>query len=94
METVYDWVTVALFAGLIVLFLQRSSAQGEPNDSIWQYLVASIGCAVTNYLGNEAIKNGVESGKIDYLDHTLAIVVLFGTLGYVWFALKPFKRFG
>ena len=23
METVYDWVTVAIFAGLIVLFLQR-----------------------------------------------------------------------
>ena len=94
METVYDWVTVALFAGLIVLFLQRSSAHGEPNDSIWQYLVASIGCAVTNYLGNDAIKNGVESGKTDYLDHTLAVVVLLGTLGYVWFALKPFKRFG
>ena len=93
METVYDWVTVALFAGLIVLFLQRSSAEGEPQDSIWQYLVASIGCAVANYLGNNAIKNGAENGATDYLDHGLAIVVLLGTIGYVWFALKPFKRF-
>ena len=91
METVYDWVTVAIFAGLIVLFLQRSSGEGEPQDSIWQYLAASVGCAVANYLGNNAVKNGAE-GKIDYLNHGLAIVVLLGTLAYVWFALKPFKR--
>ena len=93
MDTIYDWVTVALFAGLIVLFLQRSSAEGEPQDSIWQYLVASIGCAIANYLGNNAISNGAESGATDYLDHALAVVVLLGTIGYVWFALKPFKRF-
>jgi hypothetical protein len=92
-ETVYDWVTVAVFAGLIVLFLQRSSAEGEPQDSIWQYLAASIGCAVANYLGNTAIKNGV-GGTVDYLNHALAVVVLLGTLGYVWFALKPFNRAG
>ena len=24
MQTIYDWVTVAIFAGLIVIFLQRS----------------------------------------------------------------------
>jgi hypothetical protein len=88
---VYDWVTVAIFAGLIVLFLQRSSGENEPQDSIWQYLAASVGCAVANYLGNNAIKNG-EGGSIDYLNHGLAIVVLLGTLAYVWFALKPFKR--
>ena len=91
METVYDWVTVAMFAGLIVLFLQRSSAEGEPQDSIWQYLVASVGCAVANYLGNHAVKNGA-AGAPDYLDHALAIVVLAGTAGYVWLVLKPFKR--
>jgi hypothetical protein len=91
-ETPYDWVTVAIFAGLIVLFLQRSSAEGEPQDSIWQYLAASIGCAVANYFGNQAVKNSVD-GTVDYLNHGLAIVVLVGTVGYIWFALKPFKRF-
>ena len=93
METVYDWLTVAIFAGLIVLFLQRSSAEGEPSDSIWQYLVASVGCALANYLGNQAIKNGAD-GTPDYLDHALAVIVLIGTISYVWFALKPFKRAG
>jgi hypothetical protein len=90
-ETVYDWVTVALFAGLIVLFLQRSSGEGEPQDSIWQYLGASIGCAVANYFGNKAIENGAE-GTVDYLNHGLAIVILVATAAYVWVVLKPFKR--
>ena len=82
METIYDWVTVAIFAGLIVLFLQRSSSEGEPEDSIWQYLAASIGCAVANYLGNH--------DEIPYHD-VLAVVVLVGTVAYVWYALKPLK---
>lgn len=93
METVYDWLTVAIFAGLIVLFLQRSSAAGEPQDSIWQYLAASVGCAVANYLGNQAIKHG-ETGTIDYLNHGLAVVVLVGTIAYIWIVLKPLKRMG
>jgi hypothetical protein len=91
METAYDWVTVAIFAGLIVLFLQRSSGSGEPQDSIWQYLAASIGCAVANYLGNQAVKHAPEGG-VDYLNHGLAIVVLIGTVAYIWFVLKPFQR--
>ena len=82
METIYDWVTVAIFAGLIVLFLQRSSSEGEPEDSIWQYLAASIGCAVANYLGNH--------DEIPY-HAVFAVVVLGGTVAYVWYALKPLK---
>lgn len=91
MSTIYDWVTVAIFAGLIVLFLQRSSGENEPVDSIWQYLIAAIGCAVANYLGNRAIKNGID-GSIDYIGHGLAVVALVAVLAYVWFTLKPFKR--
>ncbi|WP_174274186.1 XrtV sorting system accessory protein [Sphingomonas bacterium] len=83
METIYDWVTVAVFAGLIVLFLQRSSTEGEPKDSIWQYLAASVGCAVANYLGNH--------DDVPY-HHVLAILVLGGTIAYIWFALKPLDR--
>ncbi len=93
METAYDWVTVAIFAGLIVLFLQRSSAEGEPQDSIWQYLAASIGCAAANYLGNNAVKNSAAPGATtDYLNHGLAILVLIGTAAYIWIVLKPFQR--
>ena len=93
METVYDWVTVAVFAGLIVLFLQRSSGNDEPQDSIWQYLAASVGCAAANYLGNQAVKHGAD-GPTDYVNHGLAIIVLLGTLAYIWIVLKPFKRIG
>jgi hypothetical protein len=52
METIYDWVTMAVFAGLIILFLQRSTMD-DPPDTIWHYMPPSIGCAVANYAGNE-----------------------------------------
>ena len=55
METVYDWVTVAIFAGLVVLFVQRSTAEEQlkEHDSLLLYLGAALGCAVANYLGNQ-----------------------------------------
>ncbi len=77
MSSVYDWVTVSIFAGLIVLYLQRSEAE-KPTDSLWQYLGASVGCAVANYLGNEG-------------HHLFAVALIVVTLGYVLFVLKPFK---
>jgi hypothetical protein len=53
METVYDWVTLAIFAGLIVLFLQRSTGdRAEKDVSLLYYLAAGVGCAVANYFGN------------------------------------------
>lgn len=52
METVWDWVTVMLFAGLITLFLHRSAAE-TPQDKLWQYAPPALVCAVANYLGNE-----------------------------------------
>ena len=57
METVYDWVTVAIFAGLVVLFMQRSTSDQvqHENDSLWLYLGAGLGCAVANYIGNKGI---------------------------------------
>ncbi|MFM9978661.1 MAG: XrtV sorting system accessory protein [Sphingomonadaceae bacterium] len=77
METVFDWMTMAVFAGLIVLFLQRSTEE-EPRDSLWQYLVAAVGCAVCNYLGNEV--------------HPVpAILVMGAVLAFIHFSLKPFE---
>ena len=86
METPYDWITIIVFAGLIVLFLQRS--QGAPRDHLWQYLVAALGCMGTNYFGNEAIKQG-ETGY-----HVAAIGLGIATLAFIWFALKPFSEPG
>ena len=75
METVYDWVTMAIFAGLVVLFLQRSSAE-EPVDSIWTYLGAGVGCAVANYIGNEG-------------QHLIAVIAIVATLAFIFIVLKP-----
>lgn len=77
MRTVYDWVTVAVFAGLVVLFLQRST-KDEPGDYLWQYFPPAIGCALTNYLGNEGL-------------HLLAVATLVATLGYIFQVLKPHR---
>ena len=52
METVFDWLTVGIFAGLVVLFLQRSVSPGPARDSILHYVPPAIGCALANYLGN------------------------------------------
>lgn len=85
MQTVYDWGTMIVFAGLIVLFLQRS--QGEPRDYLWQYLVAAVGCAGTNYLGNEGIK--LES--LAY--HAAAIAAGLATLAFIFIVLRPLDGF-
>ena len=76
METGYDWVTLAIFAGLVVLFLQRSM-EAELRDSMLHYLVAGLGCAVANYLGNEG-------------QDILAIILIVATLGFIFYFLRPF----
>lgn len=86
LETVYDWITVAIFAGLVVLFLQRSTGERPPRDSMLQYLIASAGCAVANYFGNKA----VGGGGLPY--HALAIAIIGATLGYVHLALRPLDK--
>lgn len=86
MNTVYDWVTVAIFAGLVVLFLQRSTALGPPRDSMLHYLGASAGCAVANYFGNKA----VAGAGIVY--HLIAIAIIVATLAFVHLTLKPLDK--
>jgi hypothetical protein len=76
-ETIFDWVTVAIFAALVVLFLQRSMATGPAQDTVWHYLPAALGCAVANYLGN----HGQEA---------LAVAMIGAVILYTIFILKPF----
>ena len=79
METVYDWVSLALVAGLIVLFLQRSTSdRAEQDVSLLYYLGAGVGCAVADYLGNHG-------------QHLLAILLLVATAAFIFYFLKPFK---
>ncbi|CAN5288935.1 hypothetical protein BH11PSE5_BH11PSE5_10810 [soil metagenome] len=78
MSSVYDWLTTAMFAGLVTLFLQRSSAE-EPSDKLYQYFPPTIGCAIANYLGNHGM-------ALPAIGIIAAIVV------YVWYVLKPLAR--
>jgi len=77
METVYDWMTMAIFGGLVVLFLHRSVADSEPKDHILQYMPPAIGCAIANYLGNEG-------------HGPLSALIVVVVLAYVVIVLKPF----
>ncbi len=67
-----------VFAGLVVLFLQRS--QGEARDQLWQYLVAAVGCAGTNYLGNEGYD-------------LIAVALGAATLVFIFVVLRPLDGF-
>lgn len=79
MSSVYDWVSLAIFAGLVVLFLQRATGdRAEEDVSLIYYLGAAIGCAAGDYLGNHD-------------QALLAILALAATVGFILFYLKPFK---
>lgn len=78
METPYDWITLGIFAGLIVLFMQRSTSETETvNDPLWMYLAAGAGCGVANFLGNKG-------------SDILAILVMVTTVAFIVHFLKPF----
>jgi hypothetical protein len=79
METIYDWVSLAIFAGLIVLFLQRSTSDRPEKDvSLLYYLGAGLGCAVADYVGNHG-------------QDIVAIVLLAATVAFILYYLKPFR---
>lgn len=80
MDTPYDWITIAIFAGLIVLFMQRSTEEVQTvHDPLWMYLLAGVGCGVANYLGNEEM-------------HVAAILAIGLTLAFIVHFLKPFPQ--
>ena len=75
---VFDFLTIGLFAGLIVLFLNRSlDDQVHEKDEMWRYLAAAVCCAIVNYLGNE-------------VSVAVGAVGAFATVAFIVFALRPF----
>lgn len=79
MKTIYDLISVALFAGLAILYLQRSASDEPDTVELWKYAVAAVGCAVADYLGNN--------------NKPLAAAIAFVALiVFSLWALKPFER--
>jgi hypothetical protein len=79
MESVYDWVSLAIFAGLIVLFLQRSTGdRAEKDASLLYYLGAGVGCAAANYFGNHG-------------EDVVAVAILLATIAFIIYFLNPFR---
>lgn len=74
LQTIWDWLSILAFAGLVTLMLQRSS-EAEPRDKLWQYLPPAVGFAVTNYLGNHG-------------QPFLAAALLVGSVFYIFKVLK------
>jgi hypothetical protein len=79
MQTIFDWVTMAVFSGLVVLFLNRSMAPEEKQDNIYHYGPPALGCAIANYLGNHD-------------QRVVAIAIIIAVVGYILFFLQPFAK--
>ena len=79
MNSIFDWITMLIFGGLVVLFLQRSVGPAHPNDKIYHYLPPALGCAVADYLGNN-------DQRIAAIALTIAVV------GYILLFMKPFDK--
>lgn len=70
---------MAMFCGIVVLFLERSLGKEHPDDRVEYYLPAGLGCAVGNYFGNSG--------------HSFVAIMAIGiTIVYVILVLKPFVR--
>lgn len=55
MKTIYDLVSMIAFAGLAILYLQRSASSSPDPVALWKYAVAAIGCALADYFGDHGM---------------------------------------
>lgn len=79
MNTLFDWLSVALFSGLAVLFLSRSARPEGAPDRMIAYLPPALGCAAGNQLGNHG-------------HAVLGSLMLVAVVVYVLIVLKPRLR--
>ena len=79
MKTIYDFVTIGIFAALAVVFLHRSTLDKPDRTPIWMYAVAAVGLAFANYLGNEQRP-------------ILAAILLVGVMAIIVQIVRPFGQ--
>ena len=78
MSTPYDLVTIVLFAGLAILYLQRSMGPVSDKDRVYHYVPPAIGCATANWFGNQH-------------QDLVAVAVIVASVAYTIVVLKPLK---
>ncbi|HVF84268.1 MAG TPA: hypothetical protein VM913_08890 [Sphingomicrobium sp.] len=81
MQTVYDWVTIFIFAGLITRFLQQSTVDDGEDASLWHYLLAAAGCGLANWLGNEGHHLAAAAAIAAILFYTAYFIIGMGRHG-------------
>jgi hypothetical protein len=79
LKTIYDLISIGIFAGLAILFLQRSASPIQDPIPIWKYALPAVGLALADFLGNH--------------DQAIfSIAVFLAVTGYALTVLKPFRR--
>lgn len=76
MHTIFDWIAMALFCALALLFLQRSVGPELAGDRAWHYLPPALLLACADQLGNRG-------------HPTAAVALLVLAAGYVVAVLRP-----
>ena len=79
METLFDWVTVMLFAGLVTHFLAQSVKPDGDDIGFGHYLLLTVGCATANWLGNHGWA-------------LLAVTILLAGAAYAYRFLRVARR--
>jgi hypothetical protein len=79
LKTIYDVIAVVMFAGLAILFLQRSASRTPDAIPIWKYGPPAIGCALADYLGDHGLM-------------VASIVSFLAVAGYSLIVLHPFQQ--
>ena len=79
MTTIYDFLSVGIFAIVAFVYLQRSVKPPSWKDNTLDYVLCAIGCAGGNWLGNEGY-------------HLAAIAVLALVCVLFTVRLHPFRN--
>jgi hypothetical protein len=77
MKNIYDLVSIIAFAGLAILYLQRSASSTPDSVALWKYAVAALGCMVADYFG----------------DHGMAVAAIVTFVALALFAVAMLKPF-
>ena len=71
MDTPYDWISLAIFSGILALFVKQLREREAPDlHELTHYLIPSVGCSLANYFGNKDMT-------------ALAILLILGTIAYI-----------